>query len=61
MVNLVLCIFYHNKEKTHVVGTRVLGFMTKVCCFCSVAQSCRTLCDPVGPVHITFPCPSRSL
>ena len=43
MVNLVLCIFYHNKEKTHVVGTQVLGFMIKVCCFCSVAQSCPTL------------------
>ena len=31
-----------------------------ICCCCSIAKSCLTLCDPVDKQHIKLPCPSLS-
>ena len=36
------------------------SFYGHFCCYCSVGQSCPTLCDPHGLQHARHPCPSPS-
>ena len=50
-------------EVWHVVGWVTLGLEPTHhcdCCFCSIAKSCSTFCDPHGLQHTRLPCPSLS-
>ena len=40
---------------TALPGSRISLFFSVFCCFCSVTQSCATLCDPHELKHTRFP------
>ena len=45
---------------TALPGSRISLFFSVFCCFCSVTQSCTTLCDSHELKHTRVPCPSLS-